>query len=159
MKNTKVTYIYRDVNNFKAMSEVVFEGTVPEERIQEIFGLNELIEFIPEEVGLTRLKLSSASGLLTEDDVALHELWLKDICETDDEPTDTRTFDEFLDAIKQAPRNEVEAFRAMFAEGMQVYRSTEDDKEAYSVLNREQAIAYRLTGEMPEGLEIIPMEV
>lgn len=52
-KNTRMTYLYRDADNYKTLNEVVIQGTFTDEEIDEIMGICDQGEyFIPRQVGL-----------------------------------------------------------------------------------------------------------
>lgn len=150
--NTKVSIDYSDANNFKGFREVVFAGEFDPKRVKRVVGKER--QFIPEEVGIDRIYIESASGLPTSDDLVFHELSENGFELTDEEPTDTRTIDEFLDAIEKAPMDEGAAMQQLFSDGMQVYRVDESDcTEYYGVLTKDEAIAYMLGGEIPDDVE------
>lgn len=51
--NTRMTYLYRDADNYKTLNEVVIQGTFTDEEIDEIMGICDQGEyFIPRQVGL-----------------------------------------------------------------------------------------------------------
>lgn len=52
-RNTRITYLYRDADNYKTLNEVVIQGTFTDEEIDEIMGVCDQGEyFIPRQVGL-----------------------------------------------------------------------------------------------------------
>lgn len=71
MKNTKISYLYRDASNYKQWNEVVVEGAITEEQIDSIMGCLECGEyFIPKQVGLPETRF----GEVTSDDHCWFEL-------------------------------------------------------------------------------------
>lgn len=52
MKNTRISYLYRDASNYKQHNEVVVPGTFTQEQIEAIIGCLDAGEyFIPVQVG------------------------------------------------------------------------------------------------------------
>ena len=63
--NTKISFLYRDANNYKKWNTIVVSGTLTREEITEIVNCLEKGEyFIPEQVGLEAERF----GSFTEDD-------------------------------------------------------------------------------------------
>jgi hypothetical protein len=81
--NTKISYTYRDVNNYKQHEEIIVSGTVVMAELQsccahEISGSD---DFLPEQVGLNALQSRMIDGACSDQDCVWHEL-------TDAEPTE-----------------------------------------------------------------------
>jgi hypothetical protein len=55
MKNTKVTYMYRDGGNYKTTTDIVLSGTIPESDKTEILSTFGEGGFIPHKLGLPHL--------------------------------------------------------------------------------------------------------
>lgn len=85
--NTQLSYQYRDANNYKAVHDVVIQGTLLFSDIQPC--LEEGQYFIPQAVGLPPLQLDLAqysAGRLTAADHVWHELTEGDLVPTDAPP-------------------------------------------------------------------------
>jgi hypothetical protein len=90
--NTRVTYLYRDANNYKVYEEVILEGELSPEQIQEI--KKKLFDencFIPSQVGLHHLhsQLQEFDTRDWGDDHPIHEL--EGISTIDADPTELMT--------------------------------------------------------------------
>lgn len=71
MKNTKISYLYRDASNYKQWNEAVVEGVITQEQIDSIMGCLDCGEyFIPKQAGLPETRL----GEVTSDDHCWFEL-------------------------------------------------------------------------------------
>lgn len=82
-RNTQISYLYRDANNFKKYNKVILPGTFTDKQIQAIIGcLSDGEYFIPSEVGLPEDKYEG-----TDADHPWFELHEDDFSETDDDVT------------------------------------------------------------------------
>lgn len=82
-RNTQISYLYRDADNFKKYNKVVLPGTFTDKQIQAIIGcLSDGEYFIPSEVGLPEDKYEG-----TDADHPWFELHEDDFSETDDDVT------------------------------------------------------------------------
>lgn len=82
MKNTKISYLYRDASNYKKLNEAVVEGAISEEQIDSIMGCLDFGEyFIPKQVGLPETRF----GEVTSDDHCWFELSRDGFSLTDEE--------------------------------------------------------------------------
>ena len=82
VKNTRISYLYRDACNCKQHNEVVVPGTFTQEQIESIIAsLNEGEYFIPVQVGLPEERFER----ITEDDHCWFELSRDGFEETDAE--------------------------------------------------------------------------
>ena len=62
--NTKISYLYRDADNYKMRHEVVIAGSMSEEQEKAIEdSLDEGVYFIPSQVGLPDDRFGSVTGL------------------------------------------------------------------------------------------------
>ena len=106
--NTVFSYMYRDASNYKEFEEVVFAGTLTAEEKE---ALKNLIEdngdgFIPHQIGLENLQHSMVS-FPSEDDHIWHEF--DSVEDTDREPTDRRTIQEFINSLVSVEWDEMDA--------------------------------------------------
>lgn len=86
MRNTKVSYYYRDASNYKQFHKVVVAGELTDDQQQQIWqSLSTDTDngFIPEQVGLDPLQTLFDDDF-TEDDHPWHTL---EAVESTDEPT------------------------------------------------------------------------
>lgn len=82
-RNTKISYLYRDADNFKKYNKVVLPGTFTDKQIRAIIGcLSDGEYFIPSEVGLPEDKYEG-----TDADHPWFELHEDDFSKTDDDVT------------------------------------------------------------------------
>ena len=97
MKNTKLSYQYRDANNYKVFRESIFEGLLTEEHKQAIINKTNEGDFIPSQIGLDHLHegLQEYDSQDWGDDHPIHEL--EDIVDTDESPNETMTSLELLE--------------------------------------------------------------
>ena len=71
MKNTRISYLYRDASNYKQHNEVVIPGTFSQKQIEVIIScLDEKEYFIPRQIGFPERRF----GSITEDDHCWFEL-------------------------------------------------------------------------------------
>lgn len=71
MKNTRISYLYRDACNYKQHNEVIVPGTFSKEQIDEIIGCLDSGEyFIPKQIGFPEKRFDE----ITEDDHCWFEL-------------------------------------------------------------------------------------
>lgn len=94
MKNTSLTYMYRDADNYKAFQTVIFEGILSEEQRRKIFDKTDGGDFIPSQVDLDHLheNLQVYDSQDWDVDHPIHEL--ESIEETSESPTSTCTAQE-----------------------------------------------------------------
>lgn len=86
--NTKIYYLYRDGSNYKEGKEIILEGTLFPQQIDDIFKKFDNDEFfIPSQVGLINLQ-DRMVNFPNEDDHVWHELEREDITTTN-EPANT----------------------------------------------------------------------
>lgn len=119
-KNTEFEYMHRDEGNYKEMKTVIFRGWVDTKQLhaflhrkilhenQNWFQVDENCKnseececfffFIPEEV-----KLEPARVINPAVDPVFHEFYLHFIRPTEEETTDPRRIDEFLNDLAKAP--------------------------------------------------------
>lgn len=82
MKNTKISYLYRDASNYKKWNEAVLEGVITDDQIDSIIGCLECGEyFIPKQVGLPETRFEK----VTSDDHCWFELNRDSFALTDEE--------------------------------------------------------------------------
>lgn len=82
MKNTRISYLYKDASNYKKHNEAVLPGTFTSERIEAIIGCLDAGEyFVPVQVGLPEERFER----ITEDDHCWFELIRNGFEETDAE--------------------------------------------------------------------------
>jgi len=75
--NTKIVYMYRDVNNYKQHREIIVAGEVTMEQLLDcceevIVGVGG--DFLPEQVGLPALQEQMCSPVNYDEDGVWHEL-------------------------------------------------------------------------------------
>jgi hypothetical protein len=102
MKNTRITYLYRDACNYKSWGEEIIRGKLTKEQLTPNLIDGEF--FIPGEVGLPKLQ----PELLTEEDHDLHTI--ESLEETADTPTINLSSDELLKAFERASAKEWELY-------------------------------------------------
>ncbi|MCX7923859.1 MAG: hypothetical protein N3B21_17885 [Clostridia bacterium] len=84
MSNTKISYLYRDGDNYKKPNSVIISGEISKNQIEEIIAsLDEGLYFIPSQVGLPEVRFDK----LTESDHCWFELLEEGIETTNEEPT------------------------------------------------------------------------
>lgn len=73
--NTKLSYFYRDVNNYKQHTEVVLAGAITAQQIETILAhLDEDGGFIPGQVGLDDLQPRMTGGYDADMDHPFHDI-------------------------------------------------------------------------------------
>lgn len=83
--NTKIEYLYRDASNYKMQNRVIVRGLLTTEQVEQIINAcNELLYFIPSQVGLPETRFP---GAWTEDDHCWFELCRGDFSATEEEET------------------------------------------------------------------------
>lgn len=100
MKNTEITYLYRDASNWKQYETLILSGEITPEEIG--FIVNKLQDgylFIPKQVGLIALQKCWAD--LNEDDHIYHELYREDIRIVNEAPTIDISTQQLVDNFKQ----------------------------------------------------------
>ena len=103
MKNTKISYLYRDASNYKAFREEVLAGTLTKAKVDKI--KSRLIDgeyFVPSRVGLDDLQgeLQGYDFQDYNDDHFMHEL--NEIESTTDKPTFGLSAKEFFKMFSKA---------------------------------------------------------
>lgn len=100
--NTKINYLYRDASNYKVINEVIINGTLTAQQINEIIGCLDMENyFIPSQVGLPENKFPDQ----TEDDHCWFELERSGFKQTADPATVDMTAEELLCAFRRAKDN------------------------------------------------------
>ena len=90
-KNTRVEYMYTDAANYHTQNQVVLNGTITPEQIQEILSFCEAKEsFVPEQLGWPLMR----DWEVTEDDHCIAVLRETDFKPTDEAATVDMTVDE-----------------------------------------------------------------
>ena len=83
MKNTEVTFLYRDASNYKEYITVVLKGEITKEQITSVMtSLVDDMYFIPEQIGLP---IRRPMGTITIDDHCFCELYENDFSITDED--------------------------------------------------------------------------
>ncbi len=83
MKNTQISYLYRDADNYKNRTTIVVAGLINKEGIDKIIdSLEDGLWFIPEQIGLPVCRFED----ITEADHCFCELEEGDFEPTDKEP-------------------------------------------------------------------------
>ena len=100
MPNTKVSYMYRDADNWKSYAEVVVEGVVSIEDIAEY--LDGGTYFCPADVGLGHPGADLSNFPHVTADHCWCELEEEDLEETTDAPTDGLTAENLVEAFREA---------------------------------------------------------
>ena len=102
MKNTRISYRYRDASNYKQHNEVVVPGTFTPDQIEAIIGCLDAGEyFIPVQIGFPEERF----GDMTEDDHCWFELCRGDFEGTDAEASIDMTPDEVVAKFLEAKGN------------------------------------------------------
>ena len=100
--NTKITYLYRDADNYKKWNECVIDGVLTDEQQAAIFKCLDMGEyFIPGAVGLPEERF----GAFTDADHCWFELWVDAFSETDQKCTVKITPDELVAAFQSCKDN------------------------------------------------------
>lgn len=98
--NTKFHYCYRDASNYKQFGEVVFGGA---NTLQEQQGLESAFDegryFVAHQIGIPEVFFDYGEDSV-QDDHSWHEYM--ELEPTDAEPTDPRTFSEFVKQVQEA---------------------------------------------------------
>ena len=98
-RNTRITYLYRDADNYKTLNEVVVQGTFTDDEIDEIMGICDQGEyFIPRQVGLPEERFEK---LDPQSDHCWFEIAREDFEETSDPWTEPVTAREILAAFRR----------------------------------------------------------
>lgn len=106
MSNTRVTLLYRDACNYKTANAIVFTGEPTPELVERFrIALDEQQFLVPGQVALEHPALSNDTfnnGRFPdeEDDHGWVEVGEDDVELTPDDPTDPRTFEEFVVACE-----------------------------------------------------------
>lgn len=96
MKNTRISYLYRDAGNYKQHNEVVVPGTFTHEQIESVIDcLYEGEYFIPSQIGFPEERFEK----ITEEDHCWFELSRYGFDETDAEANLNMTPDEVVVAF------------------------------------------------------------
>lgn len=99
MANTKITYLYRDADNYKVLNTAIVSGELTHKEIEEICAaLEDKQYFIPHQVGLPETRFDD----VTEADHPWFELEEQDFEETDEDPTVDITTEELYSAFMEA---------------------------------------------------------
>lgn len=102
MKNTRISYLYRDASNYKQHNEVVVPGIFTPEQIEAIIGCLDAGEyFIPVQVGFPEERFED----ITEDDHCWFELSRYGFEETDAEASIDMAPDEVVAKFLEAKGN------------------------------------------------------
>ena len=92
--NTKITYIYRDGNNYKTDGQTIFGGAISPADIDKIMShLDEDGGFIPGQVGMADLQIQMAGGWNDDSDHPFHEITA---IELTGEPADNVAIDKLV---------------------------------------------------------------
>ncbi len=102
MKNTRISYLYRDASNYKQHNEVIVPGTFTPEQIETIIGCLDAGEyFIPVQIGFPEVRFDD----ITEDDHCWFELCRDGFEETDVEANIDMSPDEVVEKFLEANGN------------------------------------------------------
>ena len=104
--HTRISYLYRDASNYKAVGEVVVAGRIVFPQLSRYLDGGEF--FIPQQVGLEPLQhhlIAYSRGRANHDDHVWHELWPADFEPTDTEPSETISARELIAAFARAHRD------------------------------------------------------
>lgn len=97
--NTKFNYLYRDASNYKNWGEVIFKGEyTPEMAVELTEYLDEGRYFIAHQVDIPEMFFDYGKDSI-EDDHCWHEYG--DMVLTEQEPTDPRTIQQFIQQVKE----------------------------------------------------------
>ncbi len=95
LPNTRIDYLYRDVNNYKQESRAVFPGALTLQQAQSMVdALDEDDGFVPSAVGLPDLQDETVNGWNADEDQPFHEIISISLVAT--EPTEAQIADDFL---------------------------------------------------------------
>lgn len=73
--NTKISYLYRDADNYKQSGEAIFAGVMAPSHLEAILDhLDEDGGFVPAQVGMADLQPMMASGWNDDTDHPFHEI-------------------------------------------------------------------------------------
>lgn len=103
MPNTKFPYMYRDASNYKFSGQVIFRGPFTKEQQDRLTSaLGGDLFFIAHEVDIPEVApYATGEYDANMDDHCFHTGYPFQL--TDDEPTDSRTVEEFVAAVEAAP--------------------------------------------------------
>lgn len=102
MQNTKISYLYRDANNYKKQNVVILNGCITPEQIDTIVScLQDEEYFIPQQVGLPEERFDD----ITLDDHAWFELGKESFEPTDKAATENLSISELMGNFISAKDN------------------------------------------------------
>lgn len=131
--NTKISYMYRDADNYKTWSEEILKGEISVQQLMTIVDcLDDKMYFIPSQVGLPEVRFDN----VTEADHCWFELYPKqDFNRTVQEPTIDMTVDELVKRFQAAKgRWDDESFPAIATEVADKRKEDdEDDNSEYII--------------------------
>lgn len=106
--NTLFSYLYRDASNYKQYEDIILEGTLNQEEINQIHAkLDNKEFFIPAQVGLENLQ-TRMMHFPSEDDHIWHEL--TSIVLTEDAPNTPITAEELLSNFNNVKKWDVSKY-------------------------------------------------
>lgn len=122
--NTRITYLYRDADNYKMPNEVVIIGTFTDEEIDEIMSICDQGEyFIPRQVGLPEERFEK---LDPQSDHCWFELSRDDFETTDDYCSEPIAAEEVLAAFRRVRDTGWDDLDTSWMDGYETYEKEED---------------------------------
>ncbi|HAS6097065.1 MULTISPECIES: hypothetical protein [Vibrio] len=114
MKNTKLTVLYRDADNYKAINQFILEGRMTEAQFNKLAGEGE--DFVANELGLKNPALQFSGydsfpnvetdhGVNTLEEVEMGFNHVKQHCFTDELPTTDMTVEQFVAAYVESAKD------------------------------------------------------
>lgn len=123
-RNTRITYLYRDADNYKTLNEVVIQGTFTDEEIDEIMAVCDQGEyFIPRQVGLPEERFEK---LDPQSDHCWFEIAREDFEKTSDPWTEPVTAREVLEAFRRIRDTGWDDQDMSWMDGYETYEKEED---------------------------------
>lgn len=149
--NTKISYMYRDADNYKTWNEEVLKGEISAQQLMTIVDcLEDKMYFIPSQVGLPEVRFDD----VTEADHCWFELCPEqDFSSTEHAPTIDMTVDELVKRFQAARgRWNDESFLGIAAEVTDEETETDEDDDGKYIIAVEAVIQHsgkRVTGILP----------
>lgn len=149
--NTKISYMYRDADNYKTWNEEVLKGEISAQQLMTIVDcLEDKMYFIPSQVGLPEVRFDD----VTEADHCWFELCPEqDFSTTAHEPTIDMTVDKLVERFQAAKgRWDDESLLGIAAERPDEEMEADEDGDGEYIIAVEAVIQHsgkRVTGILP----------
>lgn len=129
--NTRISYMYRDADNYKTHHDEVLSGEITQQQLMTIADcLDDNTYFIPHQLGLPEIRFDQ----VTESDHCWFELYPEqDFSSTNDEPTIDMTVDELVERFQKAKDHWNEENFSNYAAAMLGQVADEEDDGEYFI--------------------------